>query len=189
MNIHSFLTHAHHRQPPFLAQSCRRPDRQARRHPSCRHRSLRAPRLLPVAGRRRRARGGRRGRHRVPLLPQQGRPPRLDLRADDARGDCRGPGRARGRRRSARAPARVARLHLERLGRDRDLAVVFQVELRQSTKFMERFSSTYLRDYLGMIRETIADGQAPALFRRDINPRPPPRCSSARSTKWRPTGS
>ena len=35
---------------------------------------------------------------------------------------------------------RIAQLHLERLGRDRDLAVVFQVELRQSMKFMERFS-------------------------------------------------
>src|SRR5712692_7583154 len=33
---------------------------------------------------------------------------------------------------------RIARLHLARLGRDRNLAVVFQVELRQSTKFMER---------------------------------------------------
>ena len=31
--------------------------------------------------------------------------------------------------------------------------MVFQVELRQSTKFMERFSSTQLRDYLGIIRE------------------------------------
>src|ERR671913_1849863 len=54
----------------------------------------------------------------------------------------------------------IARLHLERLGRDRDLAIVFQVELRQSTKFMERFSSTYLRDYIGLIRETIAAGQS-----------------------------
>jgi TetR/AcrR family fatty acid metabolism transcriptional regulator len=66
--------------------------------------------------------------------------------------------------------ARVARLHLERLGRDRDLAVVFQVELRQSTKFMERFSSTFLRDYIGMIRQAIADGQKAGLFRQDINP-------------------
>jgi TetR/AcrR family fatty acid metabolism transcriptional regulator len=65
---------------------------------------------------------------------------------------------------------RIARLHLERLGRDRDLAVVFQVELRQSTKFMERFSSTYLRDYLGQIRDTLADGQLTGHFRRDINP-------------------
>ena len=58
-----------------------------------------------------------------------------------------------------RAAAQIARLHLERLGRDRDLAVVFQVELRQSTKFMERFSATYLREYLGIIREVIADGR------------------------------
>lgn len=65
---------------------------------------------------------------------------------------------------------RIARLHLERLGRDRDLAVVFQVELRQSTKFMEQFSSTYLRDYLGLIRQTIADGQRLRHFRTDINP-------------------
>src|SRR6187455_3344621 len=33
---------------------------------------------------------------------------------------------------------RLARGHLARLGNDRNLAVVFQVELRQSTKFMER---------------------------------------------------
>jgi TetR/AcrR family fatty acid metabolism transcriptional regulator len=65
---------------------------------------------------------------------------------------------------------RIARLHLDRLGRDRDLAVVFQVELRQSTKFMEQFSSTYLRDYLGMIRETIAAGQQAGAFRRAVNP-------------------
>ena len=65
---------------------------------------------------------------------------------------------------------RIAQLHLGRLGRDRDLAVVFQVELRQSTKFMTRFSSTYLRDYLGLIRQTIADGQSAGDFRREISP-------------------
>lgn len=65
---------------------------------------------------------------------------------------------------------RIARLHLERLGRDRDLAVVFQVELRQSIKFMERFSSSYLRDYLSLIRDTLAMGQAAGRFRRDVNP-------------------
>ena len=64
----------------------------------------------------------------------------------------------------------IARLHLGRLGRDRALAVVFQVELRQSTKFMERFSATHLREYLGIIRDIIADGQAQQVFRRDINP-------------------
>jgi len=65
---------------------------------------------------------------------------------------------------------RLARGHLARLGQDRNLAIVFQVELRQSTKFMERFSSTLLRDYLGLIREAIADGQREGLFRTDIKP-------------------
>jgi TetR/AcrR family fatty acid metabolism transcriptional regulator len=64
---------------------------------------------------------------------------------------------------------RIARLHLERLGRDRDLAVVVQVELRQSIKFMERFSSTHLQDYLNIIRRTIADGQAAGAFRSDVS--------------------
>ena len=65
---------------------------------------------------------------------------------------------------------RLARGHLARLGSDRNLAIVFQVELRQSTKFMERFSSTLLRDYLGLIRQAIADGQREGLFRADLNP-------------------
>ena len=65
---------------------------------------------------------------------------------------------------------RIARLHLERLGRDRDLAVVFRVELRQTTKFMEHFSSTGVRTYLGVIRDVIAEGQAAGVFRRDVNP-------------------
>ena len=63
---------------------------------------------------------------------------------------------------------RLARAHLGRLGGDRNLAIVFQVELRQSTKFMERFSSTLLRDYLGLIRDAIADGQRAGIFRTDI---------------------
>jgi TetR/AcrR family fatty acid metabolism transcriptional regulator len=64
----------------------------------------------------------------------------------------------------------IARVHLDRMGRDRSLAVVFQVELRQSTKFMERFSATALREYLGIIREVIAAGQADGTLRREVNP-------------------
>lgn len=64
----------------------------------------------------------------------------------------------------------IARLHLDRMSRDRALAIVFQVELRQSTKFMERFSATHLREYLGIIRDVIAAGQASGVFRRDLNP-------------------
>jgi TetR/AcrR family fatty acid metabolism transcriptional regulator len=65
---------------------------------------------------------------------------------------------------------RIARLHLDRLGRDRDLAVVFQVELRQSTKFMAHFSATKLREYLGILREVIVRGQDAGVLRSDVNP-------------------
>jgi TetR/AcrR family fatty acid metabolism transcriptional regulator len=66
---------------------------------------------------------------------------------------------------------RIARVHLGRLGRDRDMTVVFQVELRQSTKFMEQFSSAGLGDYLRVIQDVIAEGQAAGEFRGDVNPR------------------
>lgn len=65
---------------------------------------------------------------------------------------------------------RLARVHLTRLGQDRDLAVVFQVELRQSTKFMERCSSTLLQDYLHAIRDAVADAQTAGRFRREVSP-------------------
>lgn len=64
----------------------------------------------------------------------------------------------------------LARLHLQRLGRDRDLAVVFQLELRQSTKFMEQLSTSQLRTYLGQLRDAIASGQASGVFATQINP-------------------
>jgi TetR/AcrR family fatty acid metabolism transcriptional regulator len=65
--------------------------------------------------------------------------------------------------------SRLAHLHLGRLGRDKDLAVVFQVELRQSVKFMERFSETFLQDYFKLIRQAIADGQQSGAFRKDVS--------------------
>jgi TetR/AcrR family fatty acid metabolism transcriptional regulator len=64
---------------------------------------------------------------------------------------------------------RIAQLHLERLGADRDLAVVFQVELRGSTKFMEEFSAAGFAEYLGLIRQTFEEGQRVGLFRSELN--------------------
>ena len=64
---------------------------------------------------------------------------------------------------------RIAFLHLERLGADRDLAVVFQVELRGSTKFMEEFSAAGFAEYLELIRSTFEEGQRAGVFRRDLN--------------------
>ena len=65
---------------------------------------------------------------------------------------------------------RIAELHLERLGADRNLAVVFQVELRGSTKFMQEFSAAGFHEYLEIIRKTIEDGQDAGLFRNDVKP-------------------
>ena len=65
---------------------------------------------------------------------------------------------------------RIAQLHLERLGSDRDMAIVFQVELRGSTKFMEEFSESGFREYLNIIRDTIEEGQRSGSFRSDIKP-------------------
>ena len=64
---------------------------------------------------------------------------------------------------------RIALLHLERLGADRDLAVVFQVELRGSTKFMEEFSAAGFAEYLALIRTTFEEGQQAGVFRSDLN--------------------
>lgn len=65
---------------------------------------------------------------------------------------------------------KIAELHLERLGADRDLAIVFQVELRGSIKFMQEFSAAGFADYLDIIRKTVEDGQQAGVFRDDVKP-------------------
>jgi TetR/AcrR family transcriptional regulator, fatty acid metabolism regulator protein len=65
---------------------------------------------------------------------------------------------------------RIAELHLSKLGADRNMAIVFQVELRGSTKFMQEFSAAGFGEYLDIIRVTIADGQQAGIFRNDIKP-------------------
>jgi TetR/AcrR family fatty acid metabolism transcriptional regulator len=64
---------------------------------------------------------------------------------------------------------RIAVLHLERLGADRDLAIVFQVELRGSTKFMREFSAAGFAEYLGLLRKTFEEGQRSGVFRKNLN--------------------
>ncbi|HET8647047.1 MAG TPA: TetR/AcrR family transcriptional regulator, partial [Vicinamibacteria bacterium] len=62
----------------------------------------------------------------------------------------------------------IARRHLGLLGGNRDLAVVFQVELRQSTKFMERFTASWLHDYFTLLTEIVEEGQAEGSLRDDL---------------------
>lgn len=64
---------------------------------------------------------------------------------------------------------RIALLHLERLGADRDLAVVFQVELRGSTKFMQEFSAAGFAEYLKLLCQIFEEGQRAGVFRKDLN--------------------
>jgi len=66
--------------------------------------------------------------------------------------------------------ARIAELHLEKLGADRDLAVVFQIELRGSIKFMQEFSAAGFAEYLEIIARTIDEGQRTGDLSRDIKP-------------------
>jgi TetR/AcrR family fatty acid metabolism transcriptional regulator len=65
---------------------------------------------------------------------------------------------------------RIAELHLEKLGADREMAVVFQIELRGSTKFMQEFSAAGFAEYLDIIRRTISEGQDTGVFRTDMKP-------------------
>src|SRR5437870_2530068 len=64
---------------------------------------------------------------------------------------------------------RIAKLHLERLGADRDLAVVFQVELRGSTKFMEEFSAAGFAEYLDLLCKCFEEGQRSGGVRKQLN--------------------
>jgi len=63
---------------------------------------------------------------------------------------------------------RLAFLHLEALGSNRNMAVVFQMELRQSTRFLSEFSHEHLVEYFSLVRQAICDGKANGEFRSDM---------------------
>jgi TetR/AcrR family transcriptional regulator, fatty acid metabolism regulator protein len=66
---------------------------------------------------------------------------------------------------------RVAiRHHLQTLGRDRALAIVSQVELRHSLKFMSLLSQEEVADYLNILRKIVEHGQTEGVFRRNLHP-------------------
>lgn len=74
----------------------------------------------------------------------------------------------------APAPERLVLLvdkHLSFLGSDRDLASVFQIELRRSARLVERFSRSKLVEYFRMLDAVLRDGIQRGEFRRDLDPR------------------
>jgi len=63
----------------------------------------------------------------------------------------------------------LARMHLRALGSNRDMAVVFQMELRQSARFLAPFSHEHMVEYFGIVREAIREGQRNGEFRPELN--------------------
>ena len=63
---------------------------------------------------------------------------------------------------------RLAFLHLDAMESNRNLAVVFQMELRQSTRFVAEFSHHHLIEYFGLVRAAIREGQERGEFRSDM---------------------
>lgn len=64
---------------------------------------------------------------------------------------------------------RLAYLHLHALGSNRNLAVVFQMELRQSTRFLSPFSHEHMIEYFQIVRTAIREGQHLGIFRPELN--------------------
>ncbi len=61
-------------------------------------------------------------------------------------------------------------LHISFLSADRDLASVFQIELRRSARFVERFSRSKLVSYLKLLDGICREGMATGEFRADLDP-------------------
>ncbi len=64
----------------------------------------------------------------------------------------------------------IVDLHLSLVGKNRDLAIITQVELRHSIHFMDQFSRSKVADYLAVLSGVVAQGQLEGVFRRDLDP-------------------
>ncbi len=60
--------------------------------------------------------------------------------------------------------------HLSLVEKDRDLAEIIQVELRQSSKFMKEYRNRKFAEYLQIISNIVREGQEKELFRKEVMP-------------------
>ena len=60
-------------------------------------------------------------------------------------------------------------IHLKILSEKRELAEIFTIELRQSSKFMESYQNTELKDYAKLLMSIIDEGKKNKLFKDDIH--------------------
>ena len=63
-----------------------------------------------------------------------------------------------------------ASTHLDLIEKNKDMAEIIQVELRQSGKFMKEYKNERFLEYLDIIGDIISDGQKRGLFRKDVIP-------------------
>jgi TetR/AcrR family fatty acid metabolism transcriptional regulator len=63
---------------------------------------------------------------------------------------------------------RMAFLHLDALGSNRSMAIVFQTELRHSAKFLAQFSHKLLVEYFDLIKDVLREGQEAGVFRSEL---------------------
>lgn len=66
---------------------------------------------------------------------------------------------------------RFASTHLGLIEKNKDMAEIIQVELRQSGKFMKEYKNEKFSQYLNIIEDIIREGQEQGLFRKDVIPR------------------
>ncbi len=67
--------------------------------------------------------------------------------------------------------AKLVDLHITFLASDRDLASVFQIELRRSARLVERFSRSKLVEYFRLLEGLLREGIDAGEFRGDLDPR------------------
>lgn len=65
----------------------------------------------------------------------------------------------------------LIRKHLEKLGRNRDLAMVAQIELRQADLDVRHQINQVMKEYFQVIDEIVAEGQEAGLFRSSVDRR------------------
>ena len=65
---------------------------------------------------------------------------------------------------------KFALTHLKLIERNKNMAEIIQVELRQSSKFMKEYKNEKFFQYLNLIGDIIREGQAQGIFNKDVIP-------------------
>lgn len=74
---------------------------------------------------------------------------------------------------AAKAPDKLRKivdLHLSLVGKDRDLAILTQVEMRHSIHFMDQLSRAQVGQYLEILAKVVIQGQQEGVFSADLDP-------------------